>query len=115
MFGARPYLLTVDADGRPRAISADVTWADGSFTLGAGKTTRANIGERPSVTLLWSPVEADGYSLIVDGDEALGADGDGVVITPTTAVLHRTRPRPEGAPATSACEMDCLPVLNAAD
>ena len=39
------------------------------------------------VVLLFPPIEADGFSMIVDGEAEV--NGDGVVVTPTWAVLHR--------------------------
>jgi hypothetical protein len=86
-FGPSPYLLTVSSDGRPHATVVAVTWAGGTIVAGVGRRTAANVGERPDVSLLWPPVEADGFSLIVDGTAS--AEGDAVTFTPERAVLHR--------------------------
>ena len=66
---------------------------DGTITVGAGRRTALNIAERPEVTLLWPTDDADPkHSLLVDGRAALGAAADEVlVITPTSAILHRVR------------------------
>ncbi len=64
----------------------------------AGGRSRTNAQARSAVTLVWPPLETDGYSLIVDGDASI--DGETVVIRPTGAVLHRpARPSP---PATES-------------
>jgi hypothetical protein len=39
------------------------------------------------VVLVFPPATADGMSMIVDGEGSV--DGDGVVVHPTWAVLHR--------------------------
>jgi hypothetical protein len=41
----------------------------------------------PLVVLLFPPTETDGFSMIVDGHGEV--NGDGIVVTPTWAVLHR--------------------------
>ena len=56
---------------------------------GVGRRSAANVGSRPDVTLLWPPVDAEGFSLIVDGRGT--ADGEQVTVTPDRAVLHRQR------------------------
>jgi hypothetical protein len=108
-FGAWPYLITVGAEGRPHAVSVEVTWsaAAGHFTAAGGRSTSRNATARPhAVTLLWAPYEPGGYSLIVDVKAATTDDGT-FTLTPTTAVLHRTGPTPGEAPAGS-CGSDCV-------
>jgi hypothetical protein len=62
-------------------------WRDGALHLQAGSGTRANATARPAVTMVFpSPLPGE-YSLIVDGDATL--DADGIRVTPTWAVLHR--------------------------
>lgn len=105
-FGTTPYLITVGADGRPHAVSVHMGWDGDRLTLRAGRSTVANAGERPAVTLLWSPVDGGGFSLIVDGTAEV--TGDRVLIAPTGAVLHRqVSAGPDEAPV-AACE----PVYN---
>ena len=106
-FGPTPFLVTVGADGRPHAVSVHVGWDGDRLVLRAGNTTVANAKARPSVMLLWSPVEGGGFSLIVDGTAEV--DGtDRVLIGPTAAVLHRqVSDGPGDAPVAS-----CQPVFN---
>ena len=70
---------------------------------GLGRRTRAKADACAAVALVWVPAMIGQYSLIVDGQASPGA-GDGLVIRPTRAVLHRPAPGPvEG----SACGADC--------
>ena len=85
-FPGPPYLLTT-GDGPAHVASVRVRFEDGRFVVAAGRTSLANVGAQPLVTLLWSPAPGGPYSLIVDGDGA--AEGEAVVVTPTRAVLHR--------------------------
>lgn len=102
------YLLTVNDDGRPHAVAVTPVLEDGAMRVSElGRRTTANAVARPAISLVWPPSEPGGYSLIVDGD-AETADDD-LLITPTTAVLHR--PAPAGAePSTTGCEADCRPI-----
>jgi hypothetical protein len=72
-------------------VSVNVAFDGAALVAGAGRTTAANVGERPDVSLLWAPAP-DGYSLIVDGPAAVraGVDGNVIVVSPSRAVLHRT-------------------------
>lgn len=110
-FGPRPYLITVGADRRPHAVSADVSWRGDELLAPAGRATSRNVAESPVVTLLWPPHEPDGYSLIVDGQAVVEGEGDDgrAVVTVEKAVLHRTRPAPTPTDP-NACGMDCVPV-----
>jgi Pyridoxamine 5'-phosphate oxidase len=105
-FGDAAYVITVTDDGKPHAVSVTVGWDDDLLTFGAGRTTLANAAERPDVALLWPPVEAGGYSLIVDGHASrrAGAAGDGLAVQPSRAVLHR--PAATGPPRS-----DCVNVF----
>ena len=113
-FPTAPYLLTAGADGRPHAVSVAAVWRNGSLVCGAGRRTAANVAAQSAVSLLWPPAGTDDYSLIVDGD-AIVSD-EGLTITPTSAVLHRSAPRPgphdvAGADDTAGgCASDCVPV-----
>jgi hypothetical protein len=102
------YLLTVSGEVRVHAVAVTPTVAfDGLMLEGLGRRSRANLTERPTLTLVWPPVEEGGYSLIVDGEATLTERGAKVV--PHKAVLHRpaTGVTPHDAPG---CGADCVPV-----
>lgn len=88
-FGSSPYLLTVSDDGRPHATVVRVTWAGNALGAGVGRRSAANVAERPDVSLLWPPVDEEGFSLIVDGRASV--DGERVTVQPERAILHRQR------------------------
>jgi hypothetical protein len=87
------YLLTVRDDLRPHVVAVSPTWTDGALVMSVGRGSARNAVARPSITLCFPPVEAAGFSLIVDGVAAV--DDETVTLTPTAAVLHR----PASAPA----------------
>jgi hypothetical protein len=88
-FGSSPYLLTVSDDGRPHATAVTISWDDDALVAGVGRKSAANAVARPDVSLLWSPVDGEGFSLIVDG--TADVDGEKVKVRPSAAVLHRQR------------------------
>lgn len=100
------YLLTVSDDARPHAVAVQPVLTDGALVAEAGGRTRGNADARPSVSLVFPPVEPDGYSLIVDGTAV--TDDTRVSIEPTRAVLHRPAPAPLGDTDTGACGSDCV-------
>ena len=114
-FGATPYLLTVSDDGRPHSVSVAATWDGDALVAMTGKRTAANAAARKLVSLLWAPLEAGGYSLIVDGEASVRGAGDDarVVVRPTRGVLHRPATAPEAVK--EGCSADCVPLLRAAD
>ncbi len=94
------YFLTVSDDGRPHMLALRPTvTGDGDarrlrFAVGGGRAAR-NAGARPAVTLVFPPhPDADGFSLVVDGDATVAEtpDGASVDVRPTGAVLHRPAP-----------------------
>jgi hypothetical protein len=99
-FGTSPYLLTVSDDGRPHATAVTVRWDGDELVAGVGRRSASNVTARPDVSLLWPPVDADGFSLIVDG-RAEVRDGE-VAIAPSHAILHRQRADGPGS--------DCAPL-----
>lgn len=89
-FGPRAYLVTVTDEGTPHVVSVVVDRVEDRLAVGAGRRTRANLAERPSLTLLWPPAADPAYSLVVDGTFAADLDGgERIAIDPTSAVLHR--------------------------
>lgn len=104
--GPTAFLLTVGEDGRPHTVATAVRWEDDRLAAPAGSRTRRNAADRPLVSLLWPPVEPDGYSLIVDAEAAVA--GETVYARPTRGVLHR--PGAAAEPRTS-CKSDCVPIF----
>jgi hypothetical protein len=88
-FGRQPYLLTVSDDGRPHATVVTVTFQGDALVAGVGRRSAANVAERPDVSLLWAPVDDEGFSLIVDGTGSV--DGEQVTVQAEKAILHRQR------------------------
>lgn len=102
------YLLTVSDGERAHAVAVHVEVVEDGLRVPAlGRRSLANCAQRQSVTLLWPPADADGYTLIVDG--TVEPAGDGVLVTPTRAVLHRAAAPPD-PPASNgdACVSDCV-------
>lgn len=95
-----PFLVTVGDDGRPRVVSVSVSWAGDRLSMRAGRHSVANVAARPVATLLWPSGAPGGFSLLVDG--AAAVDDDGVLVVPTSALLHR---------AAEQGGSDCAPVL----
>ena len=76
--------------------------------MSLGRGSIANASSRPSISLCYPPVEAGGYSLIIDGTATVG-DEQELRFAPTGAVLHR--PATEGSPGSvTGCASDCAPV-----
>ena len=97
--GADAYLVTI-RDDRPHVVAVTVTWEQSNLLVGSGRRTGMNIVDHPKVTLLWPTSEQDPkHSLLVDGTAHLSDVGEWLVITPTSAILHRAggrrRPAPE--------------------
>jgi hypothetical protein len=107
-YGATPFLLTVSDDARPHSVSVAVAWQGDALVMNPGKRTRANVAARALVSLLWPPIEAGGYSLIVDAEGSVRGDGEAarVLARPTRAVLHRPA-TPETVPK-EGCSADCV-------
>jgi len=103
------YLLTVSEGERVHAVAAGAAVESDRLRVGPlGRHTQANAAERPAVTLLWPPTEPDGYSLIVDGEAELSDDG--LLVSPSRAVLHRAAAASATATANDACVSDCIEV-----
>lgn len=83
----RGYLLTT-TDGRVKAVSVRTVPADGTLRVATpGRGSVANVGANPTVTLLFPPAQNGGLTLLVDGSAV--AEGDDVVVTPSSAILHK--------------------------
>src|SRR5690349_4496429 len=83
------YLLTVDpATARVKVVSVRPTLVNGVLIVaGPGRGSLANVRANAAVTLVWPPMAAGGFSLIVDGSAE--CSGDDVRVTPTGGVLHK--------------------------
>ncbi len=93
--GPTAYLLTTGSDGRPRVNQVTPAISGNRISVAAGGSASRNAVDRPAVTVLWPPVDDDGFSLIADGDAAVvGGPGPGAMIeiVVTSAVLHRRSP-----------------------
>jgi hypothetical protein len=93
-YGRGAYLLSVGADGHPRALSVLVTLAGQRLAVSVGSRTAANIAQQPNVSLLWPTPHPGGLAIIIDGtaiDQTAGTDGRVVIqIEPTNGVRHQT-------------------------
>jgi hypothetical protein len=110
-FGNQPYLLTQNDDGRPHAVAVSIEWQRDKILTSTGTRSTAHVAARPLISLLWPPIEAGGYSLIVDGDGCvIGSGPDArISVTPTRGVLHR--PGTSAESAARGCGSDCIPLL----
>ena len=80
------YLVT-SGEERSHLVAVRPTVVQGGLRVATGHSSRANVVRNPKVVLTFPPSDAGGYTLLVDGDAHV--DGDGVVVVPTWAVLHR--------------------------
>jgi hypothetical protein len=81
------YFVTVDERNVAHSLAVATDFSDGALRLAAGRRTRANASERPFVSMVFPGADGHAYSLILDG--RADVSDDGVVFTPTSAVLHR--------------------------
>ena len=81
------YLVT-SGDERPHLLAVKPTPVEGGLRCETGHSSRANVVRNPLVVLMFPPPQPDGMSLLVDG--VAEVNGDGVVVAPTWAVLHRS-------------------------
>ena len=102
------YLLTT-TEGRVKVVTVDPTSTESGLRIQSpGRGTMANLATNPAVTLIFPPLERRGYTLLVDGTAA--ADDDDLVVTPTSAVLHRPATHADGPLPPDGCGHDCEPV-----
>jgi len=87
------FLVTTGADGRPHTTQVLFAIEGQRLRAPAGRKTCRNIADQPLVALLWPPVSAGDYNLIIDGTAtAVDLDDDGkgwAEIEATHAILHR--------------------------
>jgi hypothetical protein len=99
------YLLTVNDDGRPHAVSLEVAWQGDELVGRPGPRTSGNAERSPEVSMLWPVSGRDGFALFVNGPAEVRVDGDRatVAVKPTSAVLHKT-------PEAAGDEPGCIPI-----
>lgn len=94
-FGPHAYVVTVGAEGKPRATSVSVSWHGALLELCAGRRTAENVSANDQVALLWpAPVPGE-HALLVDGSGVVDdrpETGLVIFIEPAKAVLHVTTP-----------------------
>ena len=81
------YLVTTGEE-RAHLLAVKPSVVEGGLRCETGHSSRANVVRNPLVVLMFPPSQPDGLSLIVDGEAEV--NGDGVVVKPTWAVLHRS-------------------------
>lgn len=90
---AQAFLLTTPRTGERaglvKAVSVAPLLEDGRVRLpGPGRGTLLNVEDNPAVTLLLPPTDPAEHSLLVDGRATV--EDDDVLLTPSSAVLHRS-------------------------
>ena len=96
------YLVTVADDARAHVLSVWPQLVDGGILVdGVGRHTQANAAAHPDVTLVYPPLDAGGYTLLVDGTATVA--GSDVTIVPAKAILHRPAAGADGRRAGSDC------------
>ena len=86
--GEHPFCyLVTSGEERPHLLAVTPTVVEAGLRCETGHSSRANVVRNPLVVLVFPPAEAGGFSMIVDGEAEV--NGDGVVVAPTWAVLHR--------------------------
>ena len=80
------YLVTTGEE-RPHLLAVKPTVVQSGLRCETGHSSRANVVRNPLVVMMFPPPQSGGYSLIVDGEGEV--NGDGIVVKPTWAVLHR--------------------------
>jgi len=99
------YLLS-SAEGRVKAVTVEPVASDGVLRIvGPGRGSVANVSANPHVTVLLPPLQQRGYTLLVDGTAV--REGDDLVVTPTSAVLHRPASHGDGEASHEGCGHDC--------
>ncbi len=101
--GASAYLVSVSESGAPHVVSVLVSWVGDRLAVGGGRRTAANVAARPAVTLLWPAPRDAGLSLLVDGRGEVV--GDQVLVTPTSAIRHRSVTDPDGTRRSDCAEL----------
>jgi hypothetical protein len=101
------YLITIAEGDRIHTSPVQPTLVGGDLVVPEPSSrVQKNIGQRRQVSLVWPPLEPNGYSLIVDGVTQL--EGDNLKIIPSRAILHR--PEVVSPPDGDSCVADCIEI-----
>jgi len=65
-YGPLATLVTIGDDGRPHVVTSLVDIDGERLVVGVGNRSRANVEQRPVVTLVWHPVDASEQSSLID-------------------------------------------------
>lgn len=99
------YLLTASAEGAVKAVTIEPHLDGGMLRVGPPKGSATNLAANPKATVIFPPMQAKGYTLIVD-DTATVTD-DGFTVSPGVAVLHRPASHSDVPPPPDGCKNDC--------
>ena len=99
------YLLTV-GDGGVKVVCVVVQPDGQALRIPTGsRGTARNLERNAAGTVMCPPRAAKGMTLIVDGE--LSVDGEGFLMRPTGAILHRPAAHADGPVADDGCGNDC--------
>ncbi|KRF20654.1 hypothetical protein ASG90_18990 [Nocardioides sp. Soil797] len=102
------FLVTTGEDGRAKVVTVDPEVEAGAIMLPPSKGSARNLAMHSAATLVFPPLQAKGYTLLVDGDAVpSGAVPSGAV--PSGAVLSGAVPSgavPSGAVPSGAVPSD---------
>jgi len=108
--GEAAYVITVNDQGTPHVVLAEVTRSGGDLLAAVGPRTASFAERRPRVSLAYPVRNPSDYTLIVDAVATVARTSGGprLQLAPTRAVLHRPA-GPSTAPV-STCGSDCIPL-----
>ncbi|MFV0462552.1 MAG: hypothetical protein ACK5MP_05055 [Nostocoides sp.] len=109
------YVMTITPENTVKALTVDPLVRGRLVVVtAASRGTAANLATNDAITIVMPPTQHHGYTLIIDGSGV--PDGDQVLVTPTSAVLHRPSHHADGPPppaaanvpaSSSNCGQDC--------
>lgn len=110
-FGPLATLVSVTESPAPHVVTAVIEVGDGHLVARVGSRTRANVLDRPAVTLVWHPLDGGEYQLLLDGHATEVGEPDGrgvstISVSIDRGILHRLAGLPAGPPT-------CLAVATA--
>tara|TARA_B110000014_G_C20085224_1_gene567494 strand:+ start:789 stop:1187 length:399 start_codon:yes stop_codon:yes gene_type:complete len=111
-YGLGAFLITTGDDGHPHVTHVLLSICSDGFLCDIGRKTSGNASSRPSVAMLWPPIEFGGHSLIVDGVVSVAEKPEGGfqgIFKPKSAILHRSNSLSEKQ-SQENCSSDCRPV-----